>query len=120
MVTLLFIAKQEAESADVPEQCGLTEPACARLISSALDRGNCNLALSIYDVMAAGGASGLAGAPIVDSTSSGSTSSGSGGADSGPVDSGGGLWAWPPASLDTVCALVLGLCRNLRVSDAIR
>ena len=63
--------------------------------------GNPDLALSVYKAMSVVGRSG--GGSAADASPAGSAASG-----------------WPPATLLTVRALVLGLARTLRVSDAIR
>jgi pentatricopeptide repeat protein len=84
---------------------GLEESDCAALMSAALERGNYELALSVFEAM---GSVGLSRASAAASASLSS------------VDEFAAGWFWPPASLRTVAALVLGLARSLRVADAIR
>ena len=84
------------------------------LIGAALEKGNVELALAVYAEMCAarrsggggiGGIGGIAGMPA-----SGIRSSAAGA---------GGPAAWPAATLATTAGLVLGLCRQLRVAEAV-
>ncbi|KAK9834837.1 hypothetical protein WJX81_002704 [Elliptochloris bilobata] len=85
-------AALDAWLAERPASSGPGEPECAELLEAALERGNAALALSVHEAMcAARPAAGLA--------------------------AGGG--AWPPATLDSVTALVAGLARALRLRDAL-
>ncbi|KAK9810308.1 hypothetical protein WJX72_008368 [[Myrmecia] bisecta] len=73
---------------------GISEEDCTRLISASLDRDNAALARSIYEAM-------CRGTPSVTTS----------------IDQYGS--SWPPATLVSVSALVLGLARSLRLSEAL-
>lgn len=95
-----------------PRLMQLTEGHCLELLMACLDRSNTPLALSIFRAMSAA-AAGVA-APSA-ATSLLSLSSLDGG------DAGGDALAlrWPPASVQTAAALVVGLARCLQTREAI-
>jgi hypothetical protein len=102
------------------------------LLAAALERGNVALALGLYDEMAllAGGASGAAGG-FGRSSSSSSSSSRNGSSSSSssstastsgniaPPSTGDGR-TFPPLTLRLTTATVLGLCRAMRLPEAMR
>eukprot|EP00884_Botryococcus_braunii_P011594 jgi/Botrbrau1/20435/Bobra.145_2s0002.3 len=75
---------------------GLGQEDCRQLVVAALERGNADLALSIYRA--------ISSPALASSDSSG----------------GGGGSTWPAAELATLSTLILGLARALRVADARR
>jgi len=89
--------------------CSRVHDCCSHIIAAPGSRltlrvgiaGNPDLALSVYKAMSLVGRSG--GGHKSDASPTGAAASG-----------------WPPATLLTVRALVLGLARTLRVADAIR
>lgn len=92
----------------------LTEAQCRELLVACLDRGSTGLAQSIFRAMSA--AAAHAAAPSAGSTSSLlSLDGGDLGGSGGPA---GGL-RWPPASIQTAAALVVGLARALATREAI-
>ena len=99
-------------AAATPRLMQLTEGHCLELLMACLDRSNTPLALSIFRAMSAA-AAGVA-APSA-ATSLLSLSSLDGG------DAGGDALAlrWPPASVQTAAALVVGLARCLQTREAI-
>jgi hypothetical protein len=94
----------------------LTEAQCRDLLLACLDRGNSALAQSIHRAMSASAAAAAAGpasaAASMSSLDRGEWAPGGSGA------SGGGL-RWPPASIQTAAALVVGLSRVLLTREAI-
>ena len=85
----------------------LDEAACRDLMALALERGNAALAQSLFRAMtaaAAGVAPGLA-----------SSDGGAGGGGAPP----GAAASWPPATVDTAGALVVGLARALLTREAV-
>ena len=82
---------------------GLSEAHCRELLAACLERGNVPLAQSIYAAMTAAGSGAAASA----------TASFDGGS------WGGGAGFWPPATIDTATALVVGLAQALHTREAI-
>ncbi len=77
----------------------LTELDCCELISSALDSGNVLLAVSLHEAMR-----NTARRPPQNSARI-----------NGPLG-----FSWPAATMRSTCVLVLGLCRQIAVTDALR
>ena len=88
----------------------LTEADAELLLAAALERGNVALALGLYDEMAliAGGAAGVAGGANSSSSSNGTANT-----------TGDGR-TFPPLTLRLTTATVLGLCRAMRLPEAMR
>ncbi|KAF5840558.1 hypothetical protein DUNSADRAFT_16356 [Dunaliella salina] len=124
-----------------------SERAAHQIILAALDRGNLRLALSVYDsmcqargrvAMSESMSASAANSPANTTTSSSSSSSPSSSAPAGSAaaaqrppsfsrglggtaldDEEDALFSWPPASIHTTSALVLGLCRQLAIAEAL-
>lgn len=87
----------------------LEEGQCRELLLAALDRGNSALALSVFRAMSSAAAAGSGSASSLLASLDGDAAGGGGGP---------GL-AWPPASIQTAAALVVGLSRVLLTREAI-
>ena len=84
----------------------LTDADCRFIMAAALERGNGELAQSIFRSMtaaAAGTSASISSLMSVDSNSSNREN---------------GL-SWPPSTIETAAALVIGLCRALRIKEAV-
>jgi len=97
----LLGVQSAAEAAEIiSEELGwessLTAQECLELLNAALDKGNVKLAMSIHSSMCA------SRRPASSQSSMDMT------------------LAWPPATIQTTSALVLGLCKQLAITEAIR
>jgi len=92
------------------------------LLAAALERGNAALALGVYDEMAlvAGGGLGAAGAAGFPSFAPPYPGGGGGGGIGGGGASSRDGRTFPPLTLRLTTALVLGLCRAMRLPEAMR
>ncbi|GBF93654.1 hypothetical protein Rsub_06757 [Raphidocelis subcapitata] len=102
-------ARGAAEALDLLQQQLQAEPVGAAdaelVLSLALEKGNTDLALAIYaEMCAARRGAGGAGAGVLRAR---------------PAAAAAAAPQWPPATLATTAALVLGLCRQLRVAEAL-
>jgi hypothetical protein len=97
----------------------LTEAQCRDLLLACLDRGNSALAQSIHRAMSARAAAAAAGpGSAAASASMSSLDRGEWAPGGGSGAANGGL-RWPPASIQTAAALVVGLSRVLQTREAI-
>lgn len=83
----------------------LSDGDCRVIMAAALERGNAELAQSIFRAMtaaAAGTSSSVSSLMSVDSSTGAK-----------------GALSWPPATIETAAALVIGLCRALRIKEAV-
>ena len=125
-------AKDANEALDIiAEECGgralgvepplpppLSEAQCGELLLACLERGNTALALSIYRAMSSAAAA-LGAGSTSSAAASVSASSLDGGDAAMAMAGGGALLRWPPASVGTAAALVVGLARCLATREAI-
>jgi hypothetical protein len=104
----------------------LSEADAELLIAASLERGNVSLALGLYDEMAlvAGGGLGGGGGSGASTSYSMAPSSSSGFNNTSNSSNGtrrtDDSRTWPPLTLRLTTALVLALCRAMRVSEALR
>ncbi len=94
----------------------LEQEDCELLIQAALDRGNLRLALSVHDCMQQARRGGPASTAARRAQAAAASTSSALASATASVD---GAVAWPPATLRTTGALVLGLCRQLAIDQAL-